>query len=361
MKVWRTIASGFSQWIDLTATFTVVLLRRFVSPRSTIELVELDNDEFNLRVRQKHADEASVTERIRIANGRIVSTIAEPLAKRLRGSRVELFLKPRRFLFQPLELPKRATEFLDGIIRAQIDRLTPWNALDAAFGWSRPNEASGDRIAVTVAAAARASIASYVQAVADLGVQSIVVFTPSPDHETDAIKVMEGKPTRFADVGKIRHTLIMTLIAVAATTVVAVAGFAFTVISLDAQRDAISQRIAELRAAAGLPDDAISGSPTATRQKLIERKHAAPPTVVIIEALSRILPDHTCLTELRIEDNKIHVTGVTHDAASLIGLIEQSGLFSRATFFAPTTRSPHDPGERFHIEALIQPGMAAHS
>jgi len=77
--------------------------------------------------------------------------------------------------------------------------------------------------------------------------------------------------------------------------------------------------------------------------------------VIVLEMLSQILPDHTYVTELRIEGNKLRLTGITRDAPSLIGLIEQSPRFTRATFFAPTTRSPSDSGERFHIEAQIQP------
>ena len=121
---------------------------------------------------------------------------------------------------------------------------------------------------------------------------------------------------------------------------------------LDHQQAELSQRIFSRRAAIRAGSDAQSRTALA---QLERRKHETAASVVVIEVLSRILPDHTYVTELRIEGNKVQIVGITRDAAGLIRLIEQSDHFTRATFFAPTTRAASDTGEQFHIEAQIQP------
>ena len=113
-----------------------------------------------------------------------------------------------------------------------------------------------------------------------------------------------------------------------------------------------SRRIAERGAALRAGLDTAGNTALA---KLERRKHENPSAVIALEALSQVLPDHTYITELRIEGRKLQIIGITRDAPALIGLIEQTSHFTRATFFAPTTRSPSDPGERFHIEARIEP------
>src|SRR5262249_55959897 len=111
-------------------------------------------------------------------------------------------------------LPRRATEFLDGIVRAQIDRLTPWSAENAAFGWSPPAEISNERVLVTVAATARALVAPMVAAIARLGADSIAVLTVPPDAPDGApIKVFDQRVRGALEVNRVRRVLAIVLLA----------------------------------------------------------------------------------------------------------------------------------------------------
>ncbi len=92
-------------------------------------------------------------------------------------------------------------------------------------------------------------------------------------------------------------------------------------------------------------------------QSLQARKRATPSAVLVIEDLSKALPDDAHLTELRIENEKVQMVGLARDSAALIRLIEQSGQFSQATYFAPTVRTANGT-ETFHIEARPGPPFA---
>jgi len=122
--------------------------------------------------------------------------------------------------------------------------------------------------------------------------------------------------------------------------------------NLGAQEAELARQISARRAAIRAGTDGGDRSPVAALER---RKYETPASVIVLEALSKLLPDHTYVTEMHLAGNKLQISGITSDAPSLIPLIEQSQHFTRATFYAPTTRSPSDPGERFHIEARVEP------
>lgn len=321
-----------------------------------LQLTEEDADTFRVELTSRDKGASASIERIRIIDGAIAGPLPQQLGEAVHGSEIDLVLKANRFLFRPLDLPKRAGEFLEGIVRSQIDRLTPWSATEAAFGWTQPHDAAKDRIELTVVATARARVMPYVQPLIDAGAASINVSTIQNFDGDGAIPVaiLQQRGANALDTDRIRHGLTAVLVAAALALVFATAADQIAGVALDAQKSDVLHRVAERRAA--ILRNGAAGA-ASTQAALEQRKRATPSSVIVLEALSDILPDHTYATELRVEGDKLQVVGITHDAPSLIRLIEQSPHFTRATFFAPTTRSPGDPGERFHIEARIMPGF----
>jgi general secretion pathway protein L len=355
MKTFLLIGAQLSRWIDAVAGTVRDILDQFHSPR-TVKLLEDEAGEFVLQTDQERAGDSPIPDRIRIVDGLLDESVRAMLASHLSDSRVELTLQPSRFLFRPLELPSRATEFLGGVVRSQIDRLTPWAAADVAFGWSKPVAAGADRMAITIASTARAVLKPYVQAIASIGaVQCISIFTAPPDLGSVPIKVWEERAQRTLNISRIRKALVIVLTTAGVAAASSLAAAAIVGARLDAEHRDLAQKIAAARITAGGLRAAPSDSLVAVQHTLEMRKNNEPSAVMIIEALSRILPEHTYVTELRIEAGKLRLVGITLDAPSLIGLLEQAGPFAQATFFAPTTRSDAAPKEHFHIEAIIQP------
>jgi general secretion pathway protein L len=350
MTFLREAIESISRWLDCVAATIVTVFSWFVSPR-VVQLTEEDGQTFTVRASK---DATSADERIYIVDGKINGDIPASLLNAIKGNRLELFLNPSRFLFRPLELPRRAAEFLDGIVRAQIDRITPWSVSDAAFGWGQPTETSAERISVTVAATARSLIAPYLIVASELGAASVGVFTVANGSSSTStkFKIFDEKLRGIIDANRVRRVLATLLLTAGAVACLAIG--ADTVIggNLENEQFRLTRQIANDRAAIG------AGRYTTAQSAVLaldRRKQETPASVIALEALSQILPDSTYLIQLQIERNRLQIAGITHDAPELIRLIEQSSHFTRATFAAPTTRSPTDPGERFHIEARIEP------
>lgn len=338
MNAIREVIAIFVSWSQLVAGMIVAALERLVAPRR-VRLDELPDGRFALRSGGR--DSVVTYQSGRLAGADLAA---------LKGSRVEIGLQPSRFLFRTLELPAQAAEFLDGIVGAQIDRLTPWTAQAAAFGCAKPVAIECGRIATTIAVAPRAAAAEV--AAAALALQPAAVAVDTVDERGARITVLEEKAQRFLSTPRLGRALLVALglFALAA----AASAIADAVISrqIDARRLAVLQEIAQIQARSRI--GAASPDETALRA-LEKRKYDTPSATLVLESLSQHLPDNTYATELHINGDKMQLVGISGDAPSLIRLLEQSRHFTRATFYAPTTRAQNDPGERFHIEARLEP------
>jgi len=351
----RWIIDLASNWIDAVAQAIVAWVGWLRSSRRVL-VIEGADGAFSVASPRTETTSGPAVPSFRMGGNSATAELPPGLAAGLRGSQVEVVLRSTHFMIRPLELPKRAAEFLHGIVRAQIDRLTPWSAAEAVFGWTPPADAPNDRLSLTVVATARARIEPYLQTLAGLGANSIVVSAQLQDGPGGPapVRVLEQGSRNALDVARVRPALLVVLAVLSLTAAFAVTTAQILGDDLETRQRDLARRITERRVALVAGRDAASGAGSALRA-LERRKHETAMSVMVLEALSQALPDHTYVTELRIEGDKLQVIGITRDAPSLVRLMEQSPHFTRATFFAPTTRAPDDPGERFHIEARLKP------
>jgi general secretion pathway protein L len=290
----------------------------------------------------------------RLENGKPQPPIPADWLAAFRGGRVELQLQPDQVMTCLLDFPSKAGDFLDGMVRTQIDRLTPWTASDAVFGWSPPTAAANDRIDVIFAATSKLKVQPLVQFVHALDAASVAIYATASVGALPAVRIkLFDQPWRSAigSMARVRRLLRAVLLSAGLVAAASLAMSTYLAGHLQSEQDELQRQITQRRAALRLDLNA-AGSGLGL---LAKRKQITPSSVMVLEAISRVLPDTTYVTELRIEGDKVQVVGMTQDAPSLIRLMEQSPQFTRATFFAPTTHAANETGERFHIEAHITP------
>jgi general secretion pathway protein L len=347
------IKTLFDEWIAAVARAVNSGTGRYARRRRILLSEDSDNT-FTARMISARKDPALPEISFGLSHGQPNPPLPADWQAAFRGSRIEALMTSGQVLFRSLDFPKQAVDFLDGMIRAQIDRLTPWTADDVVFGWSPPQANPRERVELTLAATSRQQIQPLLQLVTGLGAASIAAFAvlPAAAGAPAKIKVFDqplrGAAGRAPDVPRMLRLALLSAGLAAATSLIAAA---YLGSALESEQQQLTRRISERRVALRLNPNA-DGSALSL---LAKRKQTSPSSVVVLEALSQALPDSTYVTELRIEGDKVQVVGLTQDAPSLIRLMERSPQFARATFFAPTTRAQNDPGERFHIEARITP------
>ena len=167
------------------ARFIAVLRRR-----RRIELVEQPDGSFLPSGFAKRGLQR-VDGPLRFEDGVLVPPTSGRSRSLFAASAVEIVLAPSRFVFRPLELPRGADPFLEGVVRSQIDRLTPWSASEASFGWSRPVQQNSERLSVIVAATARARVAPISRAVLGCGADSVRLSTRTAEPERLPISMLD--------------------------------------------------------------------------------------------------------------------------------------------------------------------------
>jgi general secretion pathway protein L len=279
-------------------------------------------------------------------------------AARNRRRPVVLHLPPETGLSRELTLPATATSSLPGLLRREMDRLMPWpgDRVWLAAQVLRRTE-GGRKIEVELIVVPDTAVEPARRALAGFDVQIAAIELDSPGGKR--ILLPPGEDRAAAG----RRGLRRAALAVAALFAVAVVGAGGWIGWQTWQRGqevaALRARIAAARTAAeevrqlrqeiaGLSD---------SQRFLDDKRRSVPAASIVLESVSRLLPDDVWLTDLSIADTALRAGGSAADASALIGVLEGSGRFADTRFLAPSTRDRETGRDRFSVGARIEPRL----
>jgi general secretion pathway protein L len=284
----------------------------------------------------------------------------DDVVRAARNGFVVLELPTDKIVMRRISVPAQAREFLPGIVRNQVERLSPWPVDQTVYGFDAAvSQEDSAALDVRVFISSHAAVNGARDELDAIGLppDRIVARQDGPQG---------GAPvalwSRLADVPRetVERTRRQIAVAIAAFAMFSV-GLSlwafFSAASLRSESDELAARAKTLQrqVQGSRTPQVIASLPPAERAWAW--KEIAPSTVIVLEVLSRALPDAAYLTELRLDNSTLRMIGLTSDAPSLIAPLERSGHLTAVHFFAPTTRGPDGTLFKFNIEAQVVPRL----
>jgi len=272
---------------------------------------------------------------------------------------------PDKIVRRDITVPAGAQKFLSGVIRNQIERLSPWPPNDVVYGFDGEVDVENASVVdVRILIASRANIDAFRNHLAALNVQVDRIVANSLVENSDENSDDARKPvtlwSRSTDTSLDHPQRLSRLIGLG------IAGFvaASTCLSLWAfvsagdirdenERIATRAKALQRQIQDGQTPSAAASSSPAERAWFL--KETSGSSVILLEALSRALPDSAYLTEIRLESGTLRIIGLADDAPGLLAPLEQSGHLTGVHFSAPTTRGSDGKSFRFSVEAHVEP------
>jgi general secretion pathway protein L len=278
------------------------------------------------------------------------STIREPPAELLAQTRdqiIEIMVPPTAIIERRLDpLPAESRPYADNVVRHRIESLVPWRAADVLHT-TATEERSDGRIDVIVRATSRTAIAPAIAAATAYAPRNITVVADAARDAALAIAV----PISAAE-GELGGSRAAARHAIAGLLFFAVCIVSWTILHwqvLASKSAALDQAISGRRSLMQRASNIQTGS------ELEDLKRRKPLAVRVLDQLSLALPDDTYLNEFHLEADKLRIAGVSGRAAELVAILERSGHFRKAAFYAPTTRMVGRRTDQFYIEAAVVP------
>ncbi len=278
-----------------------------------------------------------------------------PLGSLTRGSEVILCLPEDQTLTQRLTLPVAVEENLRRVLGYMMDRNTPFTADQVYYdGHIVGRRRDQGLLEVELTLAPRALLDKTLGDLEGLGLKpGRVAAGCAPDQGIPPVNLLppERRPRGRASRRRLNGTLaVLALGLLMALLLLPLWEKRGRAQALEGQLERVSQeaqvagrlreRLERLEQGAGFLD---------------EKRRDRPLVLSVMAELTRLLPDDTWISDLRIAAREVQLSGYSVAATALIPILDGSPLFSNVRFLAPVTQDRLSEREKFQLSAELVP------
>jgi len=269
------------------------------------------------------------------------------------NTRLLVLLPQDELLHKVISLPAATEPRLKSVLGFELDRHTPFSAQQASFGYRVvKRDRTAQRIDVELFALPDSKRKRIVEGLEQAGLSAEWILPEGAERQSQQRSHLNLLPETPRP--PMRRTL-------RSRPVLVVLVLALLIGILFFKRE---QRLVELEQAVG-PLEQAAEEARAVRSEvdaleaggrfILERRNATPAALVLLDELTRLLPDHTWLSRFELQRGELSIQGESANASSLIGLLEASPLLQAVSFTSPVTINPRSRKERFSLTARISP------
>ena len=277
------------------------------------------------------------------------------LARRLdlRNAILVLRLAESEALRKRVELPLAAEENLRQVVSFEMDRQTPFKPAEVYFDCRVvERDAERQRLSVEMVVVPRAVVDGALGTLGEWGLAPEVVDLA--DGEGRALGELNLLPAGEAPARRRAGGALNFLLAGVAL------GLMGAVVYLALERQAAVAEAMKERVALAKVDAEAVGALRQEIELLVEdgrflrdRKRDGAIMGATLNELTRVLPDHTWIYQLRLNGGEMQVWGYSSTASEIVSLIEASPAFAEVKFRSPVTRDARLGLERFNLSAIM--------
>ncbi|MBN0987523.1 PilN domain-containing protein [Amphritea pacifica] len=342
------LSSALSWWFGQLGQMLPARIRAGWQQDSFSLILELQNQQLSISAGQQHWTLPSPWD-----TSSLPETLKQVIAK---AQNATLSLADDMILQTRVSVPRNARDYIDNVVRFEMDRLTPFRADQVYFDTGPVTDEPGkEQCHTELYLIPKEQLQTILNQLEQLGITPDRIIPQGFLNQHDShlnLLPQSDEASRRSRYLRFQFGLVSLNLLLLITVV------SLPLAQKQTQIEQLTEAVAQLRSQAEEVFQIREERQTLFQQQqnYVDIKQQQSSVLSLIDELTRLLPDEVWLSKMSMQGRSLRIQGEADNASELIALLQNSGKLTDVSFFSPVTQDPRSGKERFMISARQSPG-----